>query len=68
LIIDSPEAQSALLLKEQKYSQMRNIISIRNSAHEISIVNNVFESNDVVKGVLYLESTHRSHPVLIADN
>jgi len=31
-------------------------------------VSNTFSYNDVVKGVIYIESEHRSKPVLIAEN
>mmetsp|Transcript_9850 Transcript_9850/g.9703 ORF Transcript_9850/g.9703 Transcript_9850/m.9703 type:complete len:114 (+) Transcript_9850:2344-2685(+) len=47
---------------------MRNILSIRNTPFQITIVDNTFDSNDVVKGVVYLESEHRETAVLIADN
>jgi hypothetical protein len=45
------------------------MISIRNTPHQIVIVNNTFYNNSVVKGVIYIESSDRaSLPVLIASN
>mmetsp|Transcript_30034 Transcript_30034/g.29288 ORF Transcript_30034/g.29288 Transcript_30034/m.29288 type:complete len:95 (-) Transcript_30034:530-814(-) len=47
---------------------MRNLISIVRTPHQIVIAGNTFNNNDVVKGVVYIESEHRSKPVLIANN
>jgi len=47
---------------------MRNVISIRGTSHQITIAGNTFSDNDVVKGVIYLESAYRSQAVIIAAN
>jgi hypothetical protein len=44
------------------------MISIKNTKHPISIVNNTFTNNTIIKGVIYLDNEHRERPILIANN
>ena len=47
---------------------MKPLISIINTPYQITITDNTFDKNTVVKGLVYIESAHRSYPVLIAAN
>ena len=47
---------------------MRTLISIINTPYTITITDNTFTSNTVAKGLIYIESQHRSNPILIAAN
>jgi hypothetical protein len=40
--------------------QIKNLISIRNHSNQLIIVNNTFDSNSAVKGVLYIEQVSSS--------
>ena len=48
--------------------QMRTLISIINTPYTITITDNTFTTNTVSKGLIYIESQHRSNPILMAAN
>ena len=47
---------------------MRTLISIIKTPYTITITDNTFTTNTVAKGLIYIESQHRLHPILIAAN
>jgi hypothetical protein len=50
--------------------QIRSLISIIGHVHTIEIVKNTFDKNSGTKGIIYLDTHHRSadNPVVIAHN
>ena len=47
---------------------MRTLISIINTPYTITITDNIFITNTVAKGLIYIESQHRLTPILISAN
>ena len=47
---------------------MRTLITIINTPYTIIITDNIFTTNTVSKGLIYIESQHRLTPILISAN
>lgn len=56
------------VMGQRLYSQMRNLISIIGTDYQIVIAENTFNDNSAVKGLIYIDSNHRTKPLFIYKN